>query len=240
MPSPTEFQYTVLRLVPSVERGERMNVGVVVFCRQLDFLRARFADRRGASRGPRSGPRPRRGAPGAFGHLRRGGGRPGRRPARGAARLRALRLGRRALVDDHPALPEPHGPHRGPCGDARAALRDAGGHAGSGVAAGRGRRPRGACGAARRELPHRGEGSKRWSGRGRRPWRVGARRRLEWRVCRPYAQNSPTSRAGTIVAFTCLGPQSRQGRTSVRAATRRGRPRAARRRRDSLPLDAAV
>jgi hypothetical protein len=42
VPSPTEFQYTVLRLVPSVERGERINVGVVVFCRQLDFLRARF------------------------------------------------------------------------------------------------------------------------------------------------------------------------------------------------------
>jgi hypothetical protein len=38
---PTEFQYTVLRLVPSVERGERINVGVVVFCRQLDFLQAR-------------------------------------------------------------------------------------------------------------------------------------------------------------------------------------------------------
>ena len=41
MASPTEFQYTVLRLVPSVERGERINVGVVVFCRQLDFLQAR-------------------------------------------------------------------------------------------------------------------------------------------------------------------------------------------------------
>jgi hypothetical protein len=41
VPDPTEFQYTVLRLVPSVERGERINVGVVVFCRQLDFLRAR-------------------------------------------------------------------------------------------------------------------------------------------------------------------------------------------------------
>ena len=41
MPEPTEFQYTVLRLVPSVERGERINVGVVVFCRQLDFLQAR-------------------------------------------------------------------------------------------------------------------------------------------------------------------------------------------------------
>ena len=41
MPEPTEFQYTVLRLVPSVERGERISVGVVVFCRQLDFLQAR-------------------------------------------------------------------------------------------------------------------------------------------------------------------------------------------------------
>jgi hypothetical protein len=41
VPDPTEFQYTVLRLVPSVERGERINVGVVVFCRQLDFLQAR-------------------------------------------------------------------------------------------------------------------------------------------------------------------------------------------------------
>jgi DUF3037 family protein len=41
VPEPTEFQYTVLRLVPSVERGERINVGVVVFCRQLDFLQAR-------------------------------------------------------------------------------------------------------------------------------------------------------------------------------------------------------
>jgi hypothetical protein len=28
----------VLRVVPRVERGERFNAGVVVFCRQLDFL----------------------------------------------------------------------------------------------------------------------------------------------------------------------------------------------------------
>lgn len=41
MPADSEFQYTVLRLVPSVERGERLNVGVVVFCRQRAFLRAR-------------------------------------------------------------------------------------------------------------------------------------------------------------------------------------------------------
>jgi hypothetical protein len=28
----------VLRVVPRVERGERFNAGVVLFCRQLDFL----------------------------------------------------------------------------------------------------------------------------------------------------------------------------------------------------------
>ena len=27
------FEYAILRLVPRVERGERINVGVIVFCR---------------------------------------------------------------------------------------------------------------------------------------------------------------------------------------------------------------
>jgi len=35
------FSYSILRLVPRVERGERVNVGVVVFCRPLDYLGAR-------------------------------------------------------------------------------------------------------------------------------------------------------------------------------------------------------
>lgn len=35
------FSYAVYRLVPRVERGERINVGVVVFCRPLDYLGAR-------------------------------------------------------------------------------------------------------------------------------------------------------------------------------------------------------
>ena len=35
------FSYAVYRLVPRVERGERINVGVVVFSRPLDFLAAR-------------------------------------------------------------------------------------------------------------------------------------------------------------------------------------------------------
>jgi DUF3037 family protein len=35
------FAYAVLRLVPRIERGERLNVGVVLFCRQCDYLRLR-------------------------------------------------------------------------------------------------------------------------------------------------------------------------------------------------------
>jgi Protein of unknown function (DUF3037) len=41
MQGASEFQYTILRLVPSVERGERINIGVVLFCRQRNFLDAR-------------------------------------------------------------------------------------------------------------------------------------------------------------------------------------------------------
>jgi Protein of unknown function (DUF3037) len=41
MQGASEFQYTILRLVPSVERGERLNIGVVLFCRQRGFLDAR-------------------------------------------------------------------------------------------------------------------------------------------------------------------------------------------------------
>ena len=35
------FQYAIWRVVPSVERGEALNVGVVVFCRRRQFLEAR-------------------------------------------------------------------------------------------------------------------------------------------------------------------------------------------------------
>ncbi len=36
------FSYAILRIVPRIERGERFNVGVVVFCRQRDFLGLRI------------------------------------------------------------------------------------------------------------------------------------------------------------------------------------------------------
>jgi Protein of unknown function (DUF3037) len=38
---PSPFSYTILRVVPSVERGECLNAGVVLFCRQRRFLGAR-------------------------------------------------------------------------------------------------------------------------------------------------------------------------------------------------------
>ena len=42
MPGPEGFQYAVLRVVPRVERGERINAGVVLYCRRLGFLGARI------------------------------------------------------------------------------------------------------------------------------------------------------------------------------------------------------
>jgi hypothetical protein len=42
-PERRPFSYAILRVVPRVERGERLNAGVVLFCRQRDFLGIRVA-----------------------------------------------------------------------------------------------------------------------------------------------------------------------------------------------------
>ncbi len=39
---PEPFEYAVLRVVPRVERGEGVNVGVVVFCRTKSYLDTRI------------------------------------------------------------------------------------------------------------------------------------------------------------------------------------------------------
>ena len=36
------FQYAVLRAVPRVDRGEFVNIGVIMYCQQADFLRAQI------------------------------------------------------------------------------------------------------------------------------------------------------------------------------------------------------
>jgi hypothetical protein len=42
MPGRDAFQYAILRVVPRIDRGECMNVGVVIFCRQRKYLEARI------------------------------------------------------------------------------------------------------------------------------------------------------------------------------------------------------
>ncbi|MFJ4772030.1 DUF3037 domain-containing protein [Streptomyces uncialis] len=37
------FEYALLRVVPRIERGERINAGVVVYCRARSFVAARTA-----------------------------------------------------------------------------------------------------------------------------------------------------------------------------------------------------
>jgi hypothetical protein len=40
--APSSFEYAVVRVVPDVERGESVNAGVIVHCRERDFLEARI------------------------------------------------------------------------------------------------------------------------------------------------------------------------------------------------------
>lgn len=42
MPALLAFDYAIVRVVPRVEREELVNVGVVLFCPDHEFLRARF------------------------------------------------------------------------------------------------------------------------------------------------------------------------------------------------------
>jgi hypothetical protein len=41
--SRSPYQYAIIRVVPHVERGEAVNVGVVLLCRSRDFIGARTA-----------------------------------------------------------------------------------------------------------------------------------------------------------------------------------------------------
>jgi hypothetical protein len=43
VPARSAFQYAILRVVPSIERGECLNVGVALLCPQRKFVGARVA-----------------------------------------------------------------------------------------------------------------------------------------------------------------------------------------------------
>ncbi|HEY5198926.1 MAG TPA: DUF3037 domain-containing protein [Solirubrobacteraceae bacterium] len=59
-PPARPFAYALLRVVPRIERGEQLNVGVVLFCRQHDFLalRSQVDDARLAAVAPDLDPEP--------------------------------------------------------------------------------------------------------------------------------------------------------------------------------------
>ena len=42
-PPRSAFSYAIVRVVPRIERGERFNAGVVLYCRRREFLGARVA-----------------------------------------------------------------------------------------------------------------------------------------------------------------------------------------------------
>ena len=42
MPALSSFDYAIIRVMPRVERGELVNAGVILFCLERDFLRARI------------------------------------------------------------------------------------------------------------------------------------------------------------------------------------------------------
>ena len=42
MPDPCTYDYAIVRVVPRVERGEFVNVGVILSCKSRDFLRSRI------------------------------------------------------------------------------------------------------------------------------------------------------------------------------------------------------
>ncbi len=43
MPEPSSFDYAIIRLVPHEERGELINVGVILYCRAQAYLDVRIA-----------------------------------------------------------------------------------------------------------------------------------------------------------------------------------------------------
>ena len=42
MPADYHYDYSIIRVVPRVERGEQINVGVILSCSDVDFLDARI------------------------------------------------------------------------------------------------------------------------------------------------------------------------------------------------------
>ena len=110
MPEPPRnaFQYAIVRLLPRVERGECLNVGVVLLCRSRRYLEARIAldERRLAALAP--GPRSGHGPAAPQRHRADRRGRSGGGTHRPAGPGRAVPLAGLAVEHDDPAIGGPY------------------------------------------------------------------------------------------------------------------------------------
>ena len=106
------YDYAIVRVVPRVERGERINVGVILSCADVRVPRRPDRARHGEAARAGSGARS-RGDPGrARRHSRGLRRRRRRRPDRRAAAARPLSLARVAAQHRHPDVARPHRTHQ--------------------------------------------------------------------------------------------------------------------------------
>ena len=113
MPGPRKpFEYAIVRVVPRVERGESLNAGIVLMSRPHRFLGARVDLDAAvlAALAPDCDPDNVRAHLDAIDRI--ADGRRDGRPDRRAVAAGAVPLAGRPVVDDHPAVRGPHGPHR--------------------------------------------------------------------------------------------------------------------------------
>jgi Protein of unknown function (DUF3037) len=112
------FSYALLRIVPRVERGERLNAGVVLFCREYGFLavRAELDEARLAALAPGLDPAPLRSHLTALGRVAAGDA--------GAGALAQLEPSERFgwLVAPSSTMIQPSEVHTGLTADPRATL----------------------------------------------------------------------------------------------------------------------
>ncbi len=112
MPGLSAFQYTILRVVPRIERGECMNVGVVLFCPERRFIGVRIAldEARLSAFAPGLDPGTIRAPLDAIAAVLKGDSRGG--SAGAAQRVGTVRVGGGQLLHRDPALGGAHGADR--------------------------------------------------------------------------------------------------------------------------------
>ena len=113
------FQYAIVRVVPSVERGEGLNAGIVLLCRPMRFLGARVALDEGRLAALAPDLDPAHGAAAPRGHRTGRGGR-SRRPGPIAGMGQAERF--HWLVAPASTIIQPSAVHTGLCDDPAAEL----------------------------------------------------------------------------------------------------------------------